>query len=109
MNAGGTARHRNQVRIESVGVERSQRRHQTGHGLQACIQTLVCTQFVLRHTVAPETLAVQAYIPVRKVIDDEIFYQATGFGQVIVLITFVHGFHQGVEIGDDPAIYLGSL
>ena len=58
------ARGRNEVHVETVGIERGKRRKQSGHRLQTDVKRLIGRQLVLAHLLAPEALAVQPDIPV---------------------------------------------
>ena len=71
------------VVIQLIGIERSERREQLGYSHQAGIESLIGTELVLTHLLAPETLAVQANIPVGEVVIDRSVYRASCTCRVI--------------------------
>ena len=93
-----------QVAIEAVGIERSIRCHELGNGLQAGIERTISSLFVGIHLAAPETLAVEAHVPVREVVLHKIADSSSGFGGFVGLVGFRHLTNEGVEFGQDPAV-----
>ena len=98
-----------QVAIETIGIERRIRRHQLGYGLQTGVQRLIRCLLVGIHLAAPETFAVQTYVPVAQVILYEVRDSTTGFGWFIRLIRLRHLLYERVEFGENPAVDLGTI
>ena len=95
-----------QVTIEAVGVERSIGRHQLGYGLEACIERQVRRLFVGIHLAAPETLAVQANVPVTEVILHKIRDESACLRRLVSLVVSSHLLYQAVQLRQHPFIYL---
>ena len=103
------ASHGNQVAVEHVGIERCDGRHQLGHRLEASIEGLISRELIFSHTTTPEAFAVEAHIPVRQVVVDEIGYQSASLGRLVVVVAGIHILHQRIEQGQNPAVYLGTF
>ena len=104
--ASGSCR---QVRIEHIGIERSNRRHQFGYGFQTRIERLERGQLILRHAAAPETFTVQADVPVGEIVVHEVRNQSSGFGRLVFVVAVIHILHQRVQHGDNPSVYFRTF
>ena len=74
--------------------ERCERRREHRNGLQTGVKRLIGRQFVLVHAAAPETLAVEAYVPVGEVFAHELLNGARRRRRVVQTFGRVKG-HQG--------------
>ena len=72
------------------------------------MEGLIGGQFVIIHLSTPETFPVKTDIPVAQVVTDEILDHPAGQGDVVVLISCLDLFLEGVEQGDDPSVNFGS-
>ena len=97
---------RNQVKIEAVHIERSYWSGQDRNVLENLVKGLVCGQLVFGKAAAPETLAVQADVPVGKMVADKVLDEASCKGDVIVLVSCADVADEGVHQGDDPPVGL---
>ena len=93
-----------QVGVQTVGKERRYGSNQQSHRLQTCEQSLISRQFVVVHLAAPETLAVEAHIPVAQVVAHEIRDGACSLCRLIVVEVGRHFLNQRVEQRYDPAV-----
>ena len=99
-----TFRHLNQVHIQAVGIERSNRSHQFRHRFQTSVQSLVSRQFVLRHRASPETFPVQAHIPVAQVIVYKVCNQTSCLCRFVIIEASIYIFYQRIEQRQNPAV-----
>ena len=86
-----------QIAPQAVGKERCYRSHQFADSQQALIKSLIGSQLVGVHFSAPETFAVETYIPVRQIVDDEIADSARGTGGFVIGEIGVDFSHEAVE------------
>ncbi len=94
---------------ELVGVEWRIWSHKAGYRHQAGVEGLICSQFVGRHPSTPETLAVEAHIPVGEIVADK-FTDFTGtFCKVIIVQSGLHILNQGVEQRENPTVDFRTL
>ena len=98
-----------QVAEDTVGDERCERCREHRNGLQAGVERLVGRQFVVVHTAAPETLAVQAHVPVREVFSHELLDGACRRGRVVILERAGYFLDERIEQRNDPAVDLRAL
>ena len=105
MTAGNTV----QVIEKFVHIEGSSWRSQHGDCLQAGIEGLVGSPLIGIKGSAPVSFPVQTHIPVAQVFGNKILDQPGRPGRFIIFILRLHIFYQGIEQGDDPTIYFGSL
>ena len=85
-----SAAHRIKVGIELVGIEWSDWCHQPSHGLKTCIECLICRELVGSHLSSPETLAVEAHIPVREIVAHEGLDQSSGYCRLVGVVVLIH-------------------
>ena len=95
---------RNKVEIEPVHEERRDRGGEYGNVPEHLVQCLVSGELVPVGAAAPETLPVQADIPVADVVADEILDQPAGKGHIIVLVGCPDVLDEGVHERDDPPV-----
>ena len=98
-----------QVIEQFIHIERSHRGCKQGDGFQTGIKGLVCGPLVGIKSSTPVSFPVQAYIPVTQVYGNKILDQPGSPGGLIVFILCLHIFYQGIEQGDNPTVYFGSL
>ena len=88
---------RNEVEIEPVHEERCNRSGEYRNVPEYLVQCLVCGEFVPVGVAAPETLPVQADIPVADVVADKILDQPARKCDVIVLVGSPDILYEGVH------------
>ena len=101
--------HANQVHIQTVGIERSNRCHQFGYGLQASVECLISRQLIGRHGTAPETFTVQTHVPVTQVIVYKVGNQTSGLGRFVIRKASIHVLDQRVQQRQNPAVDFRTL
>ncbi len=97
-----------EVVVELIGIEGSERCEQTGHRGEAGVERLIGGALVGAHLLTPETLAVEAHIPVAQVVVDETVDEAAGARRVVVVELSGHTLDERVEAGEYPAVNLGE-
>ena len=100
---------RNEVQIETVHIERSDRSAEHSDIHQHLVKGLVGGELVLVHLSTPETFPVQTHVPVAKVIAHEVLDQTPCGCDVIILISRHNLLLQGIEQRDDPTVDLRPL
>ena len=98
-----------EVTEDAVGDEWCDRRCEHNHGLQAGVECLVSRKLILAHSTAPETLTVEAHIPVREVLVDKLVDAACRRGWVVVLEVCRNIADKGIEFRENPAVDLWAL
>ena len=99
----------NQVRIQHVGIERSNGRHQLGYSFQAGIECLECRKLVLRHTATPETFAVQTNVPVGEIVVHKLRNETSCFRGLVFIVAGIHVLHQRIQYRENPTVYLRAF
>ena len=79
-----------QIRIQTIGIERRNRRHQLRNCFKASIQCLISRQFILSKFTAPETFTVQTNIPVRQIVIDKVRDQTSCLSRFIFIIASIY-------------------
>ena len=92
-----SAAHRIKVGIELVGIEWSDWSHQSSHGLKTCIECLISRELVGCHLSSPETLAVEAHIPVREIVAHEGLNQSSSYSWLVCVVVLVNLADECVE------------
>ena len=98
-----------QVSPQSVGIERSDGRHQFGYGLQTGVECLVGALLVGTHGIAPEAFLAQSDKPVAHLVHGECLYQSACLGRFVLLIALLDLLDEAVEAGQQPAVHFGSF
>ena len=97
------------IAVEAVAVERRYGSYKFRQRQQAGVQSLVCSHFVTVASAAPETLAVEAHIPVGEVVADKVVDSAGGTGRLVVFEGFGDSSDEGVEQREYPAVGFGTF
>ena len=98
-----------EIEIEPVHIEGSYRSTEHCNHFQHFVKCLICSEFVLAHTAAPETLAVQPDVPVADIVANELLQKASSCGKVVVLIAGADILDESVHQGDYPPVDLWSF
>ena len=98
-----------QVAEQPVGHEGRKGCHEPGNGFEAGVERLVGGQFVGAHAAAPKAFAVQSYVPVGKVLADELLNEACCRRGVEILQSVAHLSHECVEQRDYPPVNFGAF
>ena len=102
-------RPRHKVKIKPLHIERGYRSGQEGDVLKHFIQRLVCCELVMVHFPAPESLPVQAHIPVAEMVAHKILDKTPGCGDVIILICIPDTLDKRIQQRNDPSVNLRPL
>ena len=98
----------NQILINVLRHEGHEGRDDLGQGDQHVVQSGESGFLGVVHTLAPETLAAAAHVPVAQVIH-KLGDGAGGFGDQEVGQVFIHGLDQLVQTAEDPLVHQGQL
>ena len=95
---------RAEVAEQLIHKEWSDRCAQQSHALKHLVQSSVGGQFVLAHTISPETLLIKTDVPVTQIVTHEILDESTRESDVVILVSSLHLLAQGIETAHNPLV-----
>ena len=104
-----TSGHCNQIHVQTVCIERSNRCHQLSYRFQASVQGLVSRQLISWHGTTPETFTVQAHVPVTQVIVYKVCNQTASLCRFVIGKASIHILNQWIQQWKNPTVNFRTL